>query len=98
MLFIFGLVSSLLAFPWDRRIDTVYLRKPEGYIAHTELVIAKVGQVQDFVCPGNQEFELYLVTRRAYQFCDVAGQQLLHYCLNYKFSKVSGADQDDKRF
>ena len=88
MLKVCYLVVYALAYPFDRSIDPVYLQKPDGYLAYTELITAEVGQVQDFICPGNQEFALYLVSRTAFQMCDVEHQLLLHNCLTYKFSKV----------
>ena len=71
-----------------RRLDPIYLKEGVGYSAFTALVTAEIGQTQDFVCPGNQEFQLYLVDRKSYHMCNVTNQQVLHNCTPYKFSKV----------
>ena len=86
LLLIAGNVESYPLF--GQKLDTVYLNPMENYKVTPVIIAAEVGQIQDFVCPGNQEFALYLVTRQAFKYCDVSEQQLLHWCVTYKFSKV----------
>ena len=81
-------VTMVYGWAYVRRLDPIYLKKGVGYSAFTALITAEIGQTQDFVCPGNQEFRLYLVDRSSYQMCNVTNQQELHHCTPYNFSKV----------
>ena len=59
-------------------LDPVNLRENE--VTFTKVISAEIGQIQDFICPDDQEFSLYNVTHAAFQQCNIVNQQKIHNC------------------
>ena len=61
----------------NRRLEPIYLREKATF---TEVIFVEIGQTQDFICPEDQEFSLYLVSHEAFQQCNIVGQREILNC------------------
>ena len=60
-------------------LDPINLRE-NSEMTFTKVISAEIGQTQDFICPDDQEFSLYLVPHEAFQQCNTVGQRKIHKC------------------
>ena len=75
-----GLIKVSDAAIWRKsHSETIYLRE-NSEVTFTKVISAEIGQTQDFICPDDQEFSLYLVSHKAFQQCDTVGQREIHNC------------------
>ena len=84
LIFIFGLFSVSSGHRQKSRLQSghlqpIYLREESEKISPIE-ISAKIGEIQDFYCPDDQVFRLYMVSYEAYRECNLAGQMVLHKC------------------
>ena len=63
----------------SRHLEPIHLRETNER-TFTKLISAEIGQTQDFICPDDQEFALYLVSNEAFQQCHTIGQRNIHNC------------------
>ena len=83
---------SCYPIPLDMRAETIQLQENSGYLPFAKTIGVKLGQIQDFVCPDNRDFTLYLISeqnRDSLATCNVGQLQLLHYCVSYRYSKFT---------
>ena len=63
----------------NRHLEPIYLRE-KTEVPSTKVIFVEIGQTQDFICPEDQEFSLYLVSHEAFQQCNIVGQREIHNC------------------
>ena len=63
----------------NRQLKTIHLRETNKR-TFTKVISAEIGQTQDFICPDEQEFSLYLVSNEAFQQCHTIGQRNILNC------------------
>ena len=75
---------------WRRgHLQPINLRE-NSEVTFKKVISAELGETQDFVCPRDQEFELYLVSRMDYYECNTLGQRALLKCNTpWRENKVS---------
>ena len=80
LLIFFGLIKVSDCAVWrDGYLDPIYLRE-NSEVTSTKVISAEIGQIQDFICPDDQEFSLYMVSYEAFQQCNIVHQQKIHNC------------------
>ena len=84
LIFIFGLFLVSSGHRQKSRLQSghlqpIYLRE-ESEKTSTIVISAKIGEIQDFYCPDDQVFRLYMVSYEAYRECNLVGQMQLYKC------------------
>ena len=80
------------AIPRRSRSDTVYVEKGNGYLPFSRVLNVRIDQIQDFICPEEEDMSLYLVPETSstvLRKCDINQQQLLYHCNPYRYSKFT---------
>ena len=77
---LFGSIIVSECAHWRRgHLQSINLRE-KSEVTFKKVISAGLGQTQDFVCPRDQEFELYLVSHMDYYECNTFGQRALLKC------------------
>ena len=77
---IFSFITVSYCSIWqNKQLETIHLRETNE-VTFKKVISAEIGQTQDFICPDDQEFSLYLVSNEAFQQCHTDVQRNIHNC------------------
>ena len=85
--------SGIDAIPFRDRAETVFIKRPNDYLPFTKILSVNIDQIQDFVCPKREHFNLYLIPdseRIDFQACEIRLMYpVLHRCVYHRPSSFT---------